>query len=395
MLPNERTTRNEVAATPGEVEGLVVAPDRDSSRPLIEFLRSEGVNVQVVGSADSGFEEALLHRPNIILVDDRISNTGGVDLCARLKANARTHFLPVVLVAGAKDTDLLRLDATAAGVDAVFSPSTSKEERRARLWALLRSQAIFRRLDSKRNAQSNTISNKRRWVRGLVHDIQNSLGAIQANFEYIAQQCEKIAQPRPEEFDECVQETRTTFREMVRNLRTVLEFERFEAGDIVLKEGHAMLADVAEMVRSNLDHLASNAHRRIEVQVDTPALPIQGDENYLKEALNNLATYVLQQSENRICFLRVSGEGGHARLSIYGDKHEIPQAARATMFDPYAAPGKERPTRVAHRVGLALAKVIIEVHHATISIEDTPGAGTAFVIEFPSHWQSRGARPNG
>jgi K+-sensing histidine kinase KdpD len=395
MLPNERTTRNDVAATPGEVEGLVVAPDRDSARPLIDFLRSEGVNVQVVGTADGGFEEALLHRPNVVLVDERISTAGGVDLCARLKANARTHFLPVILFSPSKDSEMLRLDATAAGVDAVFSQSTSKDERRARLWALLRSQAIFRRLDSKRHAQNNTITNKRRWVRGLVHDVQNSLGAIQANFEYIAQQCEKSARAKPNEFDECVQETRTTFREMVRNLRTVLEFERFEAGDVVLKDSNASLTEVAEMVRSSLDHLASGSRRQIVVEVDAEPQPVRGDENYLKEAIGNLVTYVLQQSENRTCFLRLSGGTGLARVSIYGDKHTIPSSTRETMFDPYAGPAKDRPARVAHRVGLALAKVIVEVHHASISIQDIAGAGTAFVIEFPSHWQPRGARSTG
>jgi signal transduction histidine kinase len=43
-------------------------------------------------------------------------------------------------------------------------------------------------------------------------------------------------------------------------------------------------------------------------------------------------------------------------------------------------------------VGLALAKVIVEVHHGSIWMEDTPAAGTAFVLEFPSHWSTKGQR---
>src|ERR1039457_1344255 len=217
MLPNERTTRDGVAAVPGVVEGLIVAPDRECARPLVDFLRAEGVNVQVVNAVELGFEEALLHRPNVVIIDERISKAGGVDLCERLKANSRTHFLPVILFAHGKQSDLLRLDALAAGADALFAPATSKEERRARLWALLRSQAIFRKLDGKREAQGNAICNKRRWVRGLVHDIQNSLGAIQANFEYIAQLPDTRDKKSREEFEECVQDTRATFREMVAN----------------------------------------------------------------------------------------------------------------------------------------------------------------------------------
>jgi len=37
-------------------------------------------------------------------------------------------------------------------------------------------------------------------------------------------------------------------------------------------------------------------------------------------------------------------------------------------------------------VGLALAKIIVEAHHGSLSIEDTPRAGTAFVVEFSTHW---------
>ena len=388
MLPNERTTRNEVAATPGEVEGLVVAPDRESARPLIEFLRAEGINVQTVNSADHGFEEALLHRPNIVLVDEKITSSGGIDLCERLKANMRTHFLPVVLCSHSKQDDLLRLDALAAGVDALFSPATSRDERRARLWALLRSQAIFRKLDAKRQAQNSTINNKRSWVRGLVHDIQNSLGAIQANFEYVAHETDS----QSKDLDECLEETRALFREMVRSLRTVLEFERFEAGDVVLKEGKVLLSDLSTAVASALEHLAVVGKKRIVVDSGSYSLPVRGDENYLKEAVTNLATYILKQANNNTCYLNASSEAGISRLRVYGESHKIPVATRQTIFDPYSVQPSGKPARAAHRVGLALAKVIVEVHHGTVGLEDVPHAGTAFVLEFPSHWPGRGKR---
>jgi two-component system, sensor histidine kinase and response regulator len=386
MLPNERTTRNEVAATPGEVEGLVVATDRTTARPLVDFLRTEGINVQVVNSADAGFEEALLHRPNVVVIDEHISNAGGVDLCERLKSNTRTHFLPIILFAHNKENELLRLDALAAGADAMFSPATSKEERRARLWALLRSQAIFRKLDGRRQAQSSAITEKRRWVRGLIHDIQNLLGAIQANFEYIAQCSSERDGFRRGDFDECVEETRGTFREMVRNLRTVLEFERFEAGDVVLKSGKVLLSEVCDTVCSSLAHMASSEGKRLIVDSGAFSLPINGDANYMKEAVALLATYVLRQAENQTCFLHLSSETGVVRMRIYGDKHQIPEASRKNLFDPYSDSVKERSTSVTHKAGLALARVIVQVHHGSTWVEDTPGAGSAFVIEFPSHW---------
>jgi len=381
MLPNERTTRDEIAAAPGEVEGLIVAPDRAAARSLIAFLRAEGINVQVVNSVDQGFEEALLHRPNIVMVDDRISRAGGVDLCERLKGNARTHFLPVILASQTKDDDLLRIDALAAGTDALFTPATSREERRARLWALLRSQAIFRKLESKRRAQTSKIGHKRRWVRGLVHDIQNSLGAIHANFEYLAQMAEPRDPGKRGELEECMQEIRVTFRIMVRDLRTVLEFERFESGDVDLRNDPFLLSDVTKEVASTLQLMAIDARKEIIVDNTNYSLTLRGDAEYLKEAVSLLATYVLRQPENKQCFLRAMSERGVARLHVFGDRHEIALCNREHVFDPYPGRASEKSSRVAQRVGLALAHAIVKAQHGSLRLEDSPMASTAFVIE--------------
>jgi K+-sensing histidine kinase KdpD len=353
---------------------------------MLEFLRGEGINVQSVNSADLGFEEALLHRPSVVLIDERISEAGGVDLCTRLKGNVRTHFLPVILFLHGRASDLYCLDALAAGADAIFSVGTGRSERRARLWALLRSQAIFRRLDGRRQMQSIAISDKRRWVRGLVHDIQNSLGAIQANFEYLAQQSEPRDKRMRTEMEDCIRETRGTFREMVRNLRTVLEYERFEAGDVTLKKDRVLLSDVSTTVAAGLGHLAVALRKSIVVDNAGYASPVRGDEKYLGEAVSDLATFVLRQSDNQKCLLEASSEGGTARLRIYGDRHRIPISWRRGLFDPLAGHLKDKPARAAHRVGLALAKSIVEAHHASIAVEDSPHAGTAFVIDFPTLW---------
>jgi DNA-binding response OmpR family regulator len=114
MLPDERTTLSNTLALPSDVEALVAAPGRGVARPLITFLRSQGISVQTAGDSDSAFEEALLHPPDVILIDDRILPAGGIELCQRLKANIRTHFVPTI-VFPLNDLRQFRLRATADG----------------------------------------------------------------------------------------------------------------------------------------------------------------------------------------------------------------------------------------------------------------------------------------
>jgi K+-sensing histidine kinase KdpD len=394
MLSSERTTRNDVVPTPGQVECLVVASDRLSARPLVEFLKSEGMNVQVAGSADMAFEEVLLHRPHLVLIESHATAAGGVDLCARIKANARTHFVPVVLWADDKSSEALRLRAVTAGADAIFSPTASADARRARVWALLRTQVLYRREEKKHMVQGAAMRERRRWVGGLIHDLQNSMGAMQANFEFLAQELASLDRVSSKtEVDECVQDCRALFRDMARGLRTVFDYERFESDRVALREEQVFLADLAEKAKTVIESSTPTRHKSIAIEAAANAQPVQGDPDYLQEALANLIAHVLRQPGNHQCQIRISCAGGLTRASVGGDHDRIPMDQRARIFEPYSQANKHVP--IGHGLGLALAKLIVEVHGGTIWVEDIPRGGSAFVIELPSSGPSPRQRTSG
>jgi K+-sensing histidine kinase KdpD len=395
MLSTERTTRNDVVPTPGQVEGLVVASGRPTARPLVEFLKSEGINVQVAGNADAAFEEVLLHRPNLVLIETRVTAAGGVDLCARLKANARTHFVPIVLWTDDKRSEALHVRAVTAGADAMFSPATSVDERRARLWALLRTQALYRREEKKRVVQGAAIRDRRRWVGGLIHDLQNSVGAVQANFEFLAHELASLGRGsgESEEVEECVADCRALFRDMAHGLRTVLDYERFESDRVALREEQVFLSDLAEKAKSAIESSTDIRNKTIAIETTTSLQPVQGDPAYLQDALANLIAHVLRQPVNRLCRVQISCAGGLTHASVGGDHDRVPVDQRTRIFEPYSQVGKHVP--IGHGLGLALAKVIIEVHGGTIWVEDIPRGGSAFVIELPSSGPSPRLRTPG
>jgi signal transduction histidine kinase len=344
---------------------------------MVEFLKGEGINVALVTDADTAFEEALLHRPNVVLIDDRVPPAGGIELCQRLKGNTRTHFLPAILYAQT-DVRQHRLRALAAGADAIFVPSTDEQERRTRLWALLRTQAIYRRQERKQRTQGAVIQERRRWVGSFVHDLQSSIGALQANFEYLSQALLGRGRPATPELDECLRDSRTVFKQVVRGLRTVLDFERFEVGRIVLRDAPVSLGELCETSKDELAWQASATGRTIDLQLSPHEQPVHGDPDYLREAILNLMAFSLRQPGNRTVLVKVWSAGGVTRLSVQGEER-IPADERQRIFEPYARTAKQAP--VGHGLGLALARIVVELHGGSIWVEDVPEGGSAFVIE--------------
>ncbi len=382
MLPTEKTTRSEVVTLPGEVEGLVAAAGRQMARPLADFLKGEGINVQVVGNADSAFEEALLHRPNVVLIDERIPPAGGIELCQRLKGNTRTHFVPTILFTEG-DARPQRIRALAAGADAIFVPSTDEQERRTRLWALLRTQSIWRRQEKRARSTSSAVQERRRWFGGFVHDLQSSLAAVQANFEYVARATRSRGQAPSAELTECLRDNETLLRQLSRGLRNALSVDRFAAGLVSLKAEPLLLGDCARDAAADLEWQANVTGRSIDLDRRPGERYVRGDVEHLKEAIACLLGFVLRQPANRRAIIGVWSAGGVTRLSVGGDVEGIAPAEWPRIFEPYAGPAAKHSPG-AQGLGLALAKAVVDLHGGSLWVEEGLGeakAASTFVLE--------------
>jgi K+-sensing histidine kinase KdpD len=380
MLPDERTTHNNTLSLPSDVEGLVAAPGRGVARPLVDFLRGQGINVQTTSTADAAFEEALLHPPDVVLIDDRLPPAGGIELCQRLKGNVRTHFVPVIVFA-LDEVRTHRLRALAAGADAVFGPGTDAQERRTRLWALLRTRALQRQLEKKQRAQGSEIVDRRRWLGHFLHDLQGQVAAINVNVDYLAKLAPPKGDGRLANFLESIEDVRTVFAQLMANVRTVQDYDRYEMGQLVPRESPLRLGDVAAEVAEDLRRQAEAAERSFTFArppaEDEPM--VQGDRELLRRAISNLGLSALRRAPSRTAVSMSVAEidsGSRFRVTVPSDS--LQGADRLNAFEPYA---QHSVNAAGYGLGLALARAIVELHGGHIWIEDVPGGGCAFVFE--------------
>ena len=389
MLPNEETTRSDLTARPGELEALLAVAGREQARPLVAFLKEQRLNVTLVQDADSAFEEAVLHRPNLVMVHQDLPPSGGVEFCQRLKANTRTHFLPTIVFAPGPGQNA-RLQAFTAGADAVFTPGDDPAERRARLWALLRTQALFRRHERKRESQGVALRERGQWLGSFMHDLQNAVGALQANFDFLS----RVGQPgpgrpplRPADLEECSSETHALLRQLAQGLRTMQEYERFESGRIGLKEVlfspvellHEVCAEVR--IASGLDAPNRSGGVVVDTSPMDEKLLATGDRDLLRRALCVLVMLLRRRPGTtlvRMCVVRTEDA---LAFHLTSDGMAIPAAEEAQLFDPYATAVRKGP--IAERFELALARAIVDVHRGRLQGSD--GRETAgFSVELRS-----------
>jgi DNA-binding response OmpR family regulator len=112
---------------------ILVVEDQDSIRSLIEALVSaRGHQVTAVASGGKALEIAFQSPPHIVLLDLHLPGQyDGFAVCEKLRSNAGTKSVPVLIIS-AKDDAATRARATEAGATAFygkpFSPTALLKE---------------------------------------------------------------------------------------------------------------------------------------------------------------------------------------------------------------------------------------------------------------------------
>jgi CheY-like chemotaxis protein len=105
---------------------VLVVDDAPEVRDVhVRFLHSSGMEVFTAATGIEALETARRAVPDIIVLDVNMPAMDGLTLCRRLRANAATQHLVLVVVTG--DAEGRALAAHAAGCDAILGKPCSRD----------------------------------------------------------------------------------------------------------------------------------------------------------------------------------------------------------------------------------------------------------------------------
>jgi len=90
-------------ATPSSPLVLVVEDDPETRQFYTEALQRDGFLVAQAHNGHQALHKALEIDPDLILTDIAVPGIDGIELCRRLRADSRTHDIPVLAISGYGD----------------------------------------------------------------------------------------------------------------------------------------------------------------------------------------------------------------------------------------------------------------------------------------------------
>lgn len=159
---------------------LVVDDDSSLRSRLRRLLQAEGLEIATAKNGEDALDAVKRVKPDVVLLDVMMPGLDGFEVCRRLKGNAETRLVPVVMLTGLSKTKH-RVQGIDAGADDFLTKPFERAELIARIWSLLKLKSYTDELEQAESvlfALARSIEGKDPYTEGHCERLAEYAGSL-------------------------------------------------------------------------------------------------------------------------------------------------------------------------------------------------------------------------
>lgn len=374
--------RNEVDKHHGNV--LVVDDTPLNLRLLSEMLGRHGYTVHTARSGHEALQTIAHTQPEVVLLDIKMPEVDGYEVCRQLKAHEDTQDIPVIFISALNDIEDIVRGFEVGGVDYVTKPFKFRE-----VLARIENQLTLARQrqqieDMRRREIEHFItidSMKNQFIHMATHDLKNPLALMVMHLGLLR---EHPSISDDEEAKQHIDGIDIGISKM-RNLVTdMLDLAQIKSG-VELYFTDVSVSDFLQQCVSSFEIQARDKNITLSIYPPPDDFTVTIDVKYMDRAITNLISNAIKYTP----------AGGHVQVSagfcvdkkyieVADTGYGIPENDLPHLFDTfYRVKDKQHMQAEGTGLGLAIVKSVADHHQGTVEIETQQNEGTTFRIVFP------------
>ena len=365
---------------------ILVVDDNEANRALArETLEDEGYEVVLATGGKEGLAAFEREHPDCVLLDVRMPDMEGPEVCSRIRATEVGADTPIVFVTALRDVDTFD-SALGAGGDDFLTKPVRPSELLVRVESALKLRRLrtelrdhYELLKQQRNDLLRLSLVKERLMAFVVHDLKNPVNSMDLHAQLLLRDKELSERSR-----NSATQIRNEARQLNRMILNLLDLSKADEGKLVPKRSTVDLAALVGEAVAELEIAAIGKNVTLEPQVASGT--IDADPDLLRRAIANVIENAIRHAPGGSAIqIPVTRTTSATEIRVIDHGVGIPVEMRERIFDPFLQieeHGSGQSSRGGRGLGLAFCKLTAEAHGGKIRVEDgNPGA--VFIMSFP------------
>ena len=363
---------------------ILVVDDNQDNIDLLDFALSDlRYHVLKALNGKTALVIAEKERPELIILDIQMPEMDGFEVLRRLRKNAHTEKIPVILLTAMRKDPQSIESGLALGADEYLTKPIDTEE------LLVRVKSIMR----VKKAEQELERTKTDFTAMLVHDLRSPLAGIKGTLECFRDM--GTGEVLDQLHHELLEAALISSEKMLNLINDLLDLSKLEAGKLVLTKMKIDFPAIVDLACKNLRIPMNKKKLRLEQKYTSKLPKVNIDPDKIGQVMTNFVS-------NSIKF---TPEGGTIRVSAnledFSDELDgrirkrlvvtvadtgagIAKEELPLLFDKYKQTKTGKMSRYKGTgLGLAISKRIIEAHNGKVWVESELSKGTTFFFTIP------------
>jgi signal transduction histidine kinase len=371
---------------------LFVDDEPSITKSLQRMVRSYTIEAETeaVNSADEAIKRIVQGGIDVVVSDVKMPGMDGIELLTRMKANAITQHIPVIMLTGSGDLSVRNVALELGAVEFINKPP-DPTELCTRLRNVMRLKAYQDQLVNQNNILSTQIIQAQKMeIAGILasqvaHDLNNILTAIMGNAELVLYKTSDWdVHPELKRVVNAAQHASQLVRQILKMGRSTSDtLEPIDPGKVISESIDMLRVVFSEGITVSW----SDPQGKSLINIDSTALyqAIMNLTVNASQAMGETGTLTISLTEEDLSDEAVAEHDGCApgRFAVISVGDTGPGMDATTLrriFEPFfTTKGEGKGTGI----GLSVVDRIVRDAGGFITVTSAPGMGTTFALHLP------------